>query len=265
MRLEIEKFECIGGMRPLDGGSPFDSASVIVRDREDPERIARVTSYLDQKEAIGEPLTADEWRALCVGGHAHELDQPVSLRAGARIWLLSRSFDGRSAALADLRNAAVLMNELAHDPDSDTHVVLVREVEANRLRDGWAERAHGQAREHATLGCWPRALALAEQAWVLGRGALPKHWALLALCYERVGRQKRASGMFQVARRSHGEQMARDMTTWRDRFAEELPAERGAASPGLARPKPEWRQETRREAQLHNQQSLEGISLKPAA
>ncbi len=258
MRLEMEKFECIGGLRPLDGGSPFDSTGLIVRDRETPEIIARVTRYGDQNEAIGEPLTKDEWQALCVGGHAHELRQPLPLRTGARMWLLSGSFEGRSVALGELRAAGVLLDDLVYDQRSDTYMVLVRELEANPLRDAWAEAAHKLAAEQARLGCWPRALSLAEQAWVLGRGAIPKHWALLALCYERVGRQKRADGMLQVARRSHGEQMARDMAECHRRFAEELPA---SGSPGLAKTQGDWKLQIRKEASTSHRQSLEGIGL----
>ena len=100
---------------------------------------------------------------------------------------------------------------------------------------------------------------------MLGRGAIPKHWALLALCYERVGRQKRADGMLQVARRSHGEQMARDMMQWRERLAADLPAAASTESPGLAKTNSDWRRETRDEARVHNQQSLQRIGQKSAA
>ena len=128
MRLEMEKFECIGGLRPLDGGSPFDSTGLIVRDRETPEIIARVTRYGDQNEAIGEPLTKDEWQALCVGGHAHELRQPLPLRTGARMWLLSGSFEGRSVALGELRAAGVSEEDIA-DPEYVRNYFSMDEVE----------------------------------------------------------------------------------------------------------------------------------------
>ncbi len=210
MKLEIQNLETIGGMRPLDGGSPFDSASIIVRDHRRPELLARITRYEGDDFAVGEALTLDEWRGLCAAGHAHELVAPVPLRGGARMWLLSRGFEDRSVALADLRSAGVLLH-LHHDTRSDTDVALVHEASANALRDGWAKRAYDSAKKAARRGKWERALSLAEQAWVLGRGPVAEHWALLALCYQRVGRTKRAEGMLKVARRSHGEVLANDV------------------------------------------------------
>ena len=221
MRLEIDTLDCIGGMRPLDGGSPFDSASVVVADRSAPDRIARISRYEDPSHAVGEALTPDEWRALRAAGHAHKLPKAVPLRSGARMWLLSGAFEGRRVALSDLRAAGVLL-DLQHDAASDTDIALVREMDANVLRDGWAKHAFGQAKEWAQRGKWERALSLAEQAWVLGRGPVAEHWALLALCYERVGRGKRAEGMAKVAKRSHGEVMARDMAELRKGLEVEL-------------------------------------------
>lgn len=261
MKLTIEMFECIGGMRPLDGGSPFDSASVVVRNREDHAAIAQVTRYSEPGEAEGKALTQSEWRALCEAGHAHALSLPVPLRAGMRMWLFSKAFEGRAAALPELRAAGVLLSEPVHDTSSDTDVLLVHEVSANRLRDGWAEAAYLRSREEAVIGKWDRALSLAEQAWVLGRGAVPKHWALLSLCYERVGRSKRAEGMIQVARRSHGEQMGRDVIDLRARFAEELPELAPRAAPGVKKARRDWHEDARE----HNRGSLKALNPKISA
>lgn len=260
MRLEIEMFDCIGGMRPLDGGSPFDSASVVVRERQPPGHIVRITRYEDEGHAAGEVLTPEEWQGLCAAGHAHAFAGPVPLRAGARMWILSRSFEWRTAALTELRAAGVLL-DLRHDAPSDTDVALVRENDANALRDGWATQAYEQAKELAHLGRWPRVLSLAEQAWVLGRGPVAKHWALLALCYDRVGRKKRADGMVKVARRSHGAEMAGDVEEWRKALEAELGA---PASPRVVKAR-SWREETRHQAQSHHHDSLQQLGLKDAA
>jgi hypothetical protein len=243
VKLDLHTVDCIGGMRPLTGTAPFASASLVVREREASHRIARVSRYEGETHAVGEPLTPEEWQTLCVSEHAHAFAEPVPIRAGACMWLLRQSFDGRDAALAELRAAGVSL-ELMYDGRTNTKALVVHENEANPLRDGWAGRAYGLALEQARLERWSRALALAEQAYVLGRGPIPSHWALLTLCYERVGQAKRAEGLVQVARRSHGEAMGDDVVALRGA----LEAELAGAAPLItasAIPQPAMKEESR--------------------
>lgn len=264
MRIDIDSFECIGGMRPLDGGSPFDSASLIVRDREAPERIARVMRYEDPRHAVGEPLTPQEWQALCEAEHAHAFASPVPLQFGARMWMLAPTFERRGPALQELRLAGVLL-EAMHDLRTDADVLIVRENDANPLRDTWAEQAYERSMEEAHIGRWERALSLAEQAWVLGRGPIPKHWALLAVCYDRLGRHRRAEGMIQVALRSHGEAMAGDVRESRETIERALKAPGPAVHPTTRRAQGSWAKQMRLEAHEHKEDTLRHLVPKGIA
>lgn len=247
--MDLSTVEIIGGMRPLDGAAPFASASLIVRERGAPDVIGRISRYEEEGRAIVEPLTREEWRTLCAAEHAHELAEPVPVQMGARMWLLRQSFHGREVALAELRAEGVIL-DLRHDARTDTHVLVVRENDANRLRDGWARQAFERAEEQARVGRWERALVHAEQAYVVGRGPVAPHWALLALCYERVGRGKRAEGMIQVARRSHGAAFADDVVALRKTIEAQLavlpPVIARTASGSRGSPFPEIRKAARR-------------------
>lgn len=274
MKLNLHTVESIGGMRPLEGSAPFASASLVVREREAPYQIAQISRYEGEEHVIGEPLTPEEWQSLCAGDHAHAFAKPVPIQRGACMWLLRPSFDDRDAALAELRAAGVII-AFMYDGRTDAKVLVVRENEANPFRDGWAERAYALALEQARLGRWQRALALAEQVYVLGRGPIARHWALLALCYAKVDRPKRAEGMVQVARRSHGEAMADDVVALRSALEAELSiaapgiadsaaappvAKSAGAGPKVAKANAGgWRAQTRKDAALHHRHSLDHL------
>jgi hypothetical protein len=267
-KIDLQAVEIIGGMRPVDGTSPFASASLVVREREAPHRIARVSRYEGEQHAVGEPLNPEEWQALCSGDHAHAFAETVPIPMGACMWLLRESFNGRDAALAELRAAGVILHAM-YDGRTDTKVLVVRENDANGLRDGWAEQAYTRAMEQGRLGRWERALTNAEHAYVLGRGPIARHWALLALCYERVGRPKRAEGMLQVARRSHGAAMADDVAALRRALEAELstPAPTGAQlaakAPGaapIAKTRAGWRNDAREQAESYKRLSLNNLN-----
>ncbi len=260
MKLEIHRVEAIGGFRPLTGPSPFASASLVVRERSAHTSIVRISRYEGDTFLVGEPLTTEEWDGLCTSEQAHAFAKTVSVQAGATMWLLRPNFFGRDAAFSELRSRGVVQDE-AYDGVTGTNVFVVREVEANPLRDGWADHAFERAREQAKLGRWESALAHAEQAYVLGRGPVTKHWALLALCYDRMGRAKRAQGMMDVARRSHGAAMADDMVALRKGLEEELTAGVTPLSTSL-RPLAKARAAWGAQAKVHHLRSLENLKVK---
>lgn len=208
----------VGAMRPLAGAAPFAAAGLVGREREAPHRIVQLVRY-DGGEIVGEPLTPEDWRSLCDAGHAHAFAEPVAGEAGASLWVLRRNFDGREAAVAELRAAGAAIAEM---DDGWTRVLVVRESKANPIRDNWAHRAHERALAAAEQGQWQRSLPLAEQAYAVGRGPIAPHWALLALCYAMRGRSKRADGLVQVARRSHGQGFAAEVVEAWGRLAREL-------------------------------------------
>jgi hypothetical protein len=235
MKWPVSECRIVGAMRPSEGAAPFARAGVVV------EREAlgflRVRRYVLPDEVEGDLLTGEEWDGLVATEHAHRLAPPIGAVMGAALWLLRPSFERRDAALAELRSSGVLLSEVVSARIGLTWTYLVREPEANPLRERWSARAFAEANELARAGRWKSAHGLAEMAFALDPALSPDKTALLTLVYERLGDKARSEGYLGVARRSRGEAFAKQVEDKRKDIEQSWSASQ--QGPGLAKKSPE--------------------------
>lgn len=202
--MKITSCTIVGAMVAPRGKAPFDRANVVVASRVEPDRFLQVSAYIGSDELDGKPLALDEWRALVWSEQAIEID-PVAAAPGAAFWVLRPTFEGRDAALEEVKSSGLLLR-LPSTVADGSFGCLVRESDpaANALRDRWADEAFAQAKSWAHDGHWERARDSATRAFVVERAMTAERIAMLALATDRCGNTTRALGYLQMARNSRG-------------------------------------------------------------
>lgn len=206
----------MGAMASPRGKAAFDRGAVVVQSTANPSDFLQVRAYEASDDIEGKPLTGEEWATLVHSEQAVELP-PTDATQGAALWLLRTGFDGREAALEELRTSGVLLHDTYRLTDQ-SFACLVREPAANDLRDRWAERATEDALSWARSGNWERAREAASRAFVVERAMTPRRIALLTLTHEQGGNCTRAAGYAEMARHSRGEDFAAQVDEQLERF-----------------------------------------------
>lgn len=257
--MKLDDAQIVGALTLLHGKAPFDRANIVVASRHDPEKLLQVTTYLEEGALDGKILSMDDLRGLVRAEQAILLDPALPVRLGSALWLLRETFDEREAALEELKTSGVLLLDYVRVNDGSWGC-LVREPEANKLRDGWASRASGRAFTLARRGNWQGALRAASRAFVLERAMTSDSIAMLALCHDRCGNTVRAKGYVDMARSSRGDAFADAVRKRYEELVSEL-----VESPPESGPRPRFRDAMERESAKLIKSSLSRIKNRAAA
>lgn len=207
MRAAIDSCHIVGAMFSLNGASCFDEADVVVCAE---AGLLRVRTYL-QTEVEGEAYTEQQWADFVADDQGTNLPlDGLRLGVGAVLWVLRPSFESRDAAVRELETSGALIYPVTRAPPQPhsglaTLLCVVSRPAARPLLAEWGQQAYLDAMTHARAGCWPAALACAEQAFVLEPALDEARLALLTLAFSRNGRRTRADGYLAMAERSRGE------------------------------------------------------------
>ncbi|MEO5728187.1 MAG: hypothetical protein ABI134_27535 [Byssovorax sp.] len=194
----------VGAMVAPEGKAPFDRANVVIASQTEPGELLQVRAYVGPDEVEGKPLVRDEWTSLLKSEHAIAIG-PVKGAPGATFWVLRPAFEGREAALEELRTCGGLLHDTFRLADGSFGcLVSERDPAVNALRDRWAEEAFEKAMSWAKSNHWERACVAATRAFVVERAMSPERIAMLALAHERCGNVTRATGYVEMAKRSRG-------------------------------------------------------------
>lgn len=225
--IPINRARIIGAVAQPRSKAAFSRGALIVASE---DAIARVQRYDHAGDVHGPALSVEEVRGLIESGHAIEVPGRLPLTAGGALWVLRRGFPRRDAALADVNASGCLMHDIMAGPDG-AWLCLVDETgaAASALRDRWQGEAMAAARAHGREGRWSQAEAEAEAAFTVARALDPTVMAMLSLAHEKTGREQRARGLFEMARRSRGDAFVDEM-----RAAGELLRREVASPPGRA-------------------------------
>jgi hypothetical protein len=221
--MKVAEHRIVGAMVAPQGKAAFDRGTVVIASRDEvshdgaangpnppapaePTRYFQVRAYLGTDDVEGKPLEADDWRALVRAEQGIALP-PVDAASGAAFWILRSVFDGRDAAVAELRTSQALLHDVVRLLDG-SYGCLVLEPAAIMLRDRWTEAAYAEALSCATRGRWEEARVAASRAFVIERSMNPERIAMLALAHERCGNTVGAEGYVEMARRSRGDAFA---------------------------------------------------------
>lgn len=206
--MKTAEYMIIGAMVAPTGKAPFDRAGVVVESKGAPGVFVQVRAYVGADEFEGKSLDRDEWTSLLRSEQAIAI-APLAAAPGATFWVLRPGFEGREAALEELRTCGVLTHDAFRLVDGSFGcLVSERDPAANGLRDRWASESFATALAWAKNNRWDRACVAAARAFVLERAMNPERIALLALTYERCGNPMRAEGYVQMAKRSRGADFA---------------------------------------------------------
>ena len=219
--MNIASCRIVGAMTLPHAKGAFDRAGLIVASREPPVTYLQVRAYVGSDEIEGKPLDREDFDALVQSEQAIVLEPPLDLMTGAALYVLRPSFDGRGAALQEVRASGVLLRDKLELQDG-SWACLVREPGAGAFRDRWAAEASAQALSWAKDGHWERAKNAASRAFVLERDMSPERVAMLALAHDRCGSGVRAGGYLQMARRSRGDDFAQQIVDKRARLEQEI-------------------------------------------
>lgn len=184
MTWPLRNCRIIGSMCALASSSPFGRDAVVLAHAEHPNTRLIVSQILDDGTAVGEQLSADDWRALCESGEVLELAAPVDVGDASRpcSWLLRANFPARAQAAAQLRErAGAVLHEEFRD---DVSIFIVDEVLARPILDAWSRAAFDDAWRLAQSGDWAHAHEHADLAWLTDVSLELDRVALLALAIE---------------------------------------------------------------------------------
>lgn len=257
--MKLEDAQIVGALTLLHGRAPFDRANIVVASVRDPDKVLQVTAYIGNDALDGKVLSGDDFRGLVRAEQAILLDPALPIKLGAALWLLRESFDEREAALEELKASGTLLSDYVRIKDGSWGC-LVREPEANKLRDGWASRASGRAFILARRRNWQDALRAASRAFVVERAMTSDSIAMLALCHDRCGNTVRAKGYVDMARSSRGDAFADAVRKRYDELVSEL-----MESPPESGPRPRFRDAMERESAKGIVSSLGRLKKRSAA
>jgi hypothetical protein len=206
--MKIAECRIAGAMTAPRGKAAFDRANVVVESTTTPGTYLQVRAYVGADEIEGKLLAREDWTALVRSAQAIEV-APVDAVSGASFWVLRPGFDGRDAAVEELRTSGALLHDVSRLPDGSFGcLVSEHDTAANKLRGDWTEKAAAEALSWARSGRWERARDAAAQAFVLERTMTPDRIAMLSLAHERCGNVTGAAGYVEMAKRSRGADFA---------------------------------------------------------
>lgn len=184
MNWPLRNCRIIGSMCALASSSPFGRDAVVLAHDEHPNTRLIVGQILGDGTAIGEQLSADDWRALCESGEVIEVASPVAVGDASRpwSWLLRANFPARVQAATQLRECTgAVLHEESRD---DVSIFIVDEARARTVLDAWSRAAFDDAWRLARSGDWVHAHEHADLAWLTDVGLELDRVALLALAIE---------------------------------------------------------------------------------
>lgn len=212
--IPIAEARIVGAMAQPRSKAAFSRAALIV---EGADGFLRAQRYDSAGAVQGPALTADEVRGLVETGHAIEIPGRLPLAPGAALWLLRRGFPRREAALADLNASGCLGDGIAQGPEGAWICIVDEQLAAaSALRDRWRDEAMAAARASGREGRWQQAESEAEAAFTVARALEPAVLAMLSLAHEKTGRAQRAQGLFEMGRRSRGDDFVAEMRAARE-------------------------------------------------
>jgi hypothetical protein len=203
MNWPLRNCRVVGSMCALVSSSPFGRDAVVLAHDEQANTRLIVGQVLGDGTAVGEQLSADDWRALCESGEVLALTSPVDVADASRpwSWLLRANFPQRAQAAAQLRERAGAV--LREEPRNDVLIFIVDEAHARPVLDAWSRAAFDDAWRLAQSGDWARAHEHADLAWLTDVGLELDRVALLALAIEYTEGQSAAEDFitFELASR----------------------------------------------------------------
>ena len=218
----------VGGTRPLDASVPFARARVVLRRPEEggdasEEEYLLVYDYPSIDEAEGNRMTLSEWEELLSGGGAHRLETPFLARYDGTLWLLGPRFseNGEREQVAKRLREDEALIDYWKDPVSDILVCYVNANSARETRALLAENRSAKAWLSVLEQKWDAAVPQAELAVAID-GMTPERVALLALLYDRQGRESRSKGFLRMAQDSRGQKFYEQTTEKFEKFSKDL-------------------------------------------
>jgi len=195
-------------MRSYTGQAPFACATVVLRRSDATWPLLKVASYFPPNEANGVTLSEDEWAILLESQQALELPTLLPATINGGLWLFRPSFGNtrRESVLEELRQSGAQIGQ-AIPGQGDVIVCFVDQRRGNPLRGRWSTRAFDEAFQAAQNGHLEHAIQHADRSFVLDRGLVARHLALLAILYEKAGLRSEGESYTEMARRTKGQEL----------------------------------------------------------
>jgi hypothetical protein len=210
--VKLSECKIVGAITLPRGKAAFDRANVILSTG---KGYLEATTYLDGDEVTGKPFTREEMLAIVRAGQAIQFAGFIPAATGAVLWVLRSNFEGREAALEELRKSGCMLYEYIKMIDG-SFACLVREQPAMlALRDRWTAASDERARHLGRQGDWEAACKAAMQAVVLERVMIPDRIAMISLAWLKLNNQLYADGYVSMARNSRGEEFAHQVLAMR--------------------------------------------------
>lgn len=206
--MKLSECKIVGAITLPRGKAAFDRANVILSTG---KGYLEATTYLDGDEVTGKSFTHEEMLAIVGSGQAIRFPGFLPAVTGAVLWVLRSNFEGREAALEELRKSGCMLYEYIRMIDG-SFACLVREQPAMlELRDRWTAASDECARRLGRQGDWEAACKAAMQAVVLERTMSPERIAMISLAWLKLNDRLYADGYVSMARNSRGEDFARQV------------------------------------------------------
>lgn len=203
---KLDEVYVCGGNRKLDPRLPFQRAHVVLQRAEE---YLLVHAYTEGREAVGVPLTADEWSGLQDCDKGFVLPRPMMALPRAALWLFGPEFPRGPISKhpnagqylgVDSEHPVRVYDHVGNVHGTEIMVLLVDEEHAKF----WRTRVAGEALERAwtsvKLAQVGRARDDAELAVALDGVSLPS-FLLLAGIYGALDRPARAAAMSMFVQR----------------------------------------------------------------
>lgn len=221
--IQLDGARVIAAMTPPTSKSAFNRGRLVLRASDG--TIIRVRTYTNDGRAEGPTYSEEDLQELLEAGQITDLSKAGSIPAtsGASLWVLRRNYPRRDRALSDLTMSGLLLHQVVAD-EEDARLCIVAEgrPDGAAMLDRWRDAFMNAAKEHADRGDWDHARLDAEVAQAVCRGLDADVLALLSLAYAKCGREKRASGILVMARRSRGPEFEARVVRVRTHFERTL-------------------------------------------
>jgi len=199
-------------MRSYTGQAPFACATVVLRRSDAAWPLLKVASYPSETEALGTTIDKEEWDILLGSQQALELPTTLPAIINGVLWLFRPSFGNtrREAILEELHQSGAQIGQ-AVPGQGDVIVCFVDQQRGNPLRGRWSTSAFVNAFQAAQNGHLGQAIRHANRSFVLDRGLVAHHLALLAVLYEKAGQRSDGESYADMARRTKGQELYEDI------------------------------------------------------
>jgi hypothetical protein len=237
--IQVEGARVVAAMTPPTSKAPFNRGRLFLQASDG--TTIRVRTYTSDGRVEGPVVSAQDLRELIDTEQITDLSKgaPIHAKAGASLWVLRRNFPSRDRALNELRlSELLLVSPLDGEEDAKLCIVAEGLARATERLDRWRDDAMEAAKSHAKHGDWERARIDAELAQAVCRGLDANVLALLSLAYEKCGREKRASGLLVMARRSRGSDFEAWVVRDREHFERTLVSDIATPAPSATDPYP---------------------------